>query len=126
MTTGAAACSYPERTQRQGQLVVQNHQVAFRVGLELMNQSLYREAAEIHVRLGLGQNYFPTCHADGCRRCLTTAIHNLHAVIVGDAIYSKKTRIVRRELIFDSRIAETDDQKHAAITTFVSQALLLG
>src|SRR5262249_20473281 len=40
-------------------------------------------------------------------------IANLDFVIIGDAIQRQKTQIVRRELIFNSRIAKPYDQLHA-------------
>src|SRR5437763_6023052 len=47
----------------------------------------------------------------GC--CLTSAASDHHIVAVGDAIDGQEPQIVRRELVLDSRIAETDNQLHS-------------
>src|SRR5208282_374519 len=41
------------------------------------------------------------------------AIPDFNSKAVGDPIYRQEPEIVRRELVLDSRIAQTDDQFHA-------------
>ena len=48
------------------------------------------------------------------RKRTALAISHFHAAVVGDAINREKAQIVRRELVFDSRIAQPDNQFHAA------------
>src|SRR5947209_20249280 len=47
----------------------------------------------------------------GCR--LTSAASDHHIVAIGDTIDGQEPEIVRRELILDSGIAETDNQLHS-------------
>jgi hypothetical protein len=41
------------------------------------------------------------------------AIPDFNPEIIGDSINRQKTEIMRRELVLDSRVAQTDDQFHA-------------
>src|SRR5579859_7837656 len=47
----------------------------------------------------------------GC--CLASAAVDIYAAALGKPVDHKKAEIVRRELILDSRIAETDNQLHS-------------
>src|SRR5438445_11491868 len=47
----------------------------------------------------------------GCR--LTSAASDHHIVAIGDTVDGQESEIVRRELILDSGIAETDNQLHS-------------
>ena len=55
-----AAAPFPDAQRAQGKsdLVVNHDQIARRVGIELFHQRLNRDAAQVHVRLRLGQNHF--------------------------------------------------------------------
>ena len=46
------------------------------------------------------------------------AIVHHHAALFGDAVHRQKPQVVRCELVFDARIAEPDDQFHAAYFFF--------
>jgi len=41
------------------------------------------------------------------------AISNFDSEIVREAIDREESEVMRRELVFDSRVAQTDDQFHA-------------
>src|ERR1700733_11566702 len=104
---------YPQRAERQIQLVIQHEQIAARINVKLVHQRRDRKTAEVHEGLRLGQNHSTSGDLNLCRERPAGAVGHHCTAIIGDPVYSKKTRIVRRELVFDSRIAETDDQQHA-------------
>src|SRR5207244_10335765 len=58
---------------------------------------------------GLIGNYRPR------RQRPALTISDFHAQVSRDSINRQEAQVMRRELVFDTRIAETDDQFHATI-----------
>src|SRR5215469_11053701 len=114
MSRRAAPRPHPQRSERQIELVVEQHQVAFRLYFVLLDQLANRHTAQVHVGFRLGEHDIFV--ADACPRRLraAVAIVHYHAALFGDAIHRQKPQIVRCELVLDARIAEPDDQFHAA------------
>src|SRR5437879_4449603 len=124
VTRRAATLPDTNRPQRQVQLVIDHNQISYRVQLVLRKQRAYREATQVHVGLRLGQkNLFCSDRGPCCKRP-ALAIPDLDPAIVRDTIDSEKTQIVRRELVFDSGIAQPDDQFHTLSTSRVLIAKL--
>src|SRR5260370_27739691 len=95
------------------ELVVDDDQVRLWADLKFLYQLPHRYAAQVHERLGLCQDnvFLPD---DSLRRERPTLpVFNFDFQLVGEAIDGQKAQVVRRELIFDSRIAEANDQLHA-------------
>src|SRR5262250_794425 len=79
----------------------------------LLYQLTYGHAAQIHVRFGLGQQHFLLRnHGSACQRA-ALAIGYPHPVLIGDAVDCHKSHVVRRELVFDPGITQTDNHFHA-------------
>ena len=57
-----------------------------------------------------------------CQRLAVPVCHS-HAVVVSNPINRQKTDVVRRELVFDSGIAETNDQFHRSYQFPVASAV---
>src|SRR5579872_6615507 len=103
----------PQRAQREIQLVLNHDQVRLRSRLVLAEQLPHREAAQIHERLGLGQQYHLIGDYSPRRQRPALPIPHFHTQIAGDPIDRQKSQVMRRELILDSGIAETNNQFHA-------------
>src|SRR5208337_3406978 len=58
-------------------------------------------------------------------QCPALAVAHPYRVLLGDAVHRQKSHVVRRELVFDSGIAQTDDQLHARSFAKVALAFLL-
>src|SRR6476660_7448226 len=79
----------------------------------LRHQFTNRHAAQVHEGLWFRQQDLLV--ADFCprRERMTLAISYFHAAVVRDAVNGEKAQIVRRELVFNARIAQPDNQFHA-------------
>src|SRR5262249_59973370 len=79
-----------------------------------VHQLQHRQAGEVHISLRLGQQHF--FFADPGPRCKRLAVPVLHhhSALISNAVNGEKPDVVRRELIFDSRIAKTNEQFHVA------------
>ena len=73
-----------------------------------------RDAAQVHESFGLGQQNLLAINFSPGRQRAALAISDFNAAIVSDTINGQKSQIVRRELVFNSRIAQPDNQFHAA------------
>src|SRR5882757_3194500 len=111
----------PNRAQRKCELVVENDNV-LRRNLELLNQSGNRKPAQIHKRLRLCEQNILPCKLRPGSECSAPAIGNHHTAILRDAIDRQKAGVVRRELILDTGVAETDNQPHASYPFQQTQA----
>ena len=80
----------------------------------LDHQFTNRHTAQVHEGFGLGQQNLFAINFRPSRQRTALAISHFHAAIVGDAINGQKSQIVRRELVFHTRIAQPDNQFHAA------------
>src|SRR4029077_374039 len=103
----------PQRAQRKIQLVLNYNQVRLRRRLVLPQQLPHREPAQIHERLWFGQQHHLIGDHGPRRQGPTLPVSHFHPKITGDPIDRQKTQVMRRELILDSGIAETNDQFHA-------------
>ncbi len=74
--------------------------------------------AQVHVGFRLGQHHIFVADAGPRRLRAAVAVVHHHAALFGDAIHRQKPQVVRCELVFDARIAEPDDQFHAAYFFF--------
>src|SRR5262249_44174823 len=101
-------------SQRKVQLVVNHQQVLLRINFVFLHQLQYGQASEVHICLRLGQQHFFLADPGPRRERLTVPVINHHSALIGNAIDGEKTYIVRRELVFDSRIAKTNEQFHVA------------
>ena len=71
-----------------------------------------RLPAQIHERFRLGQDYWLPRDLGTCGQRAALAVPDFHSKVVGDPIDRQKTEVMRRELILDSRISQTDNQFH--------------
>src|SRR5581483_4707292 len=104
---------YTQRAQRKIQLVLNHNQVRLRTRLVLPDQLSYRQPAQIHERLGLRQQHHLVREHRSCRERPALPVPDFHAQVLRDSINRQKPQVMRRELIFDSGIAETNNQFHA-------------
>src|SRR5579885_1439216 len=101
------------RPQRQVQLVVNHDQVRLRTQLIFVQQLLYGDAAQVHERIGFGQQDGLVPDLRPAREGAALMVPHFHRVIACDAVDGEKPEVMRRELILDSRIAQSNDQFHA-------------
>src|SRR6202142_271644 len=73
-----------------------------------------RHAAQVHESLGLGQQNLLAPDFRTCRKRAALTISYFHAAVVRNAVNGQKAQVVWRELVFDTRIAQPDNQFHAA------------
>ena len=101
------------RAQRQVKLVVNHNQVPRHIDLMFRHQFPHRKPTEVHVGFRFRQDRRLTgdCRPRGQRAAL--AIPDFDPEAVGDPIDRQEPEIVRRELVLDSGVAQTDDQFHA-------------
>src|SRR5207245_6626664 len=104
-----------DRTHRQIQHVVNYDQVGFRPKLMLLQQALHRSTAQVHKRFWLSQKNLLGTDLRARSKRLALPISDFHVQIAGQTIDREESQIVRRELIFDTRIAETDNELHALL-----------
>src|SRR5207244_7795768 len=97
------------------QLVVNYDQVGFRPKLMLLQQALHRSTAQVHKRFWLSQKNLLGTDLRARSKRLALPISDFHVQIAGQTIDREESQIVRRELIFDTRIAETDNEIHALL-----------
>src|SRR5262249_42593483 len=80
--------------------------------LKILNQLSHGKPAEVHVGLWLGQQNLVSCKPYlGGRRLASAACH-IDFASLSDTVDSQKAQIVRRELVLDAGIAQTDNQLH--------------
>src|SRR5436309_4070232 len=108
----SAALPDADRAKRQIQLVIHNDQITRRIHLKILNQLSHGEPAEVHESFGLGQQDLVSSelHLDGRR--LASAARDIDLAALGDTIDGQKAKIVRRELVLDTGIAQTANQRH--------------
>src|SRR5437588_11876864 len=113
MAGGSATLPNANRAERQIQLVVNHDQAIRRIDFEILDQLAHRETAQVHEGLWLCQQDFVSCklHLGSCR--LAPAAGDVDFASLCDAVDGQKAEIVRRELVLDARIAETDNQFHS-------------
>src|SRR5215813_7743685 len=112
MSGGGATLPDAYCSQWKVQLVIDHEQVLLRINFVLVHQLQHRQAGEVHISLRLGQQHF--FFADPGPRCKRLAVPVLHhhSALISNAVNGEKPDVVRRELIFDSRIAKTNEQFH--------------
>src|SRR5664279_990916 len=113
-----ASLPNPQRAERQIELVVEQYQVLFGLHLVLRYQFAHRQAAQVHEGFRLGQHHFGFADAGPRGLRATVAVVHPHAALLGYTVHRQKPHVVRCELAFDARIAEPDDQFHAAYFFF--------
>src|SRR5215469_16427748 len=118
MSRRAAPRPHTQRSKRQVEFVVEQHQIAFRLRFVFLYQLAHRHAAQIHVGFGLGQHDIFVADARPRRLGVAVAIVHHHTALFGNAVHRQKPQVVRCELVLDARIAEPDDQFHAAYFFF--------
>src|SRR3981189_1213317 len=108
------------RPQRQVELVVNHNQVPRHIDLMFRHQFPHRKPTQVHVGFRFGQDRLLT--GDRCPRGqrAALAIPDFEPESIGDPINRQEPEIVRRELVLDSRIAQTDDQFHAISSWLLS------
>src|ERR1700722_10648053 len=124
MAASTAALPDTQRAQAQRNLVVNYDQVARRVGIKLSDQRLNRDATQVHVGLGLGQNDVPAGDACGGCQCPAAAVVSRHAALLRQPVDSQKTHIVGGELVLDTRVSKANHYGWplSFLVHFVSQA----
>src|ERR1700692_3412178 len=105
----------PQRAQRKIQFILDHDQVRFRLQLILCYQLPDRQPTQVHESFGLGQQNWLVPNLHSCRQSPALPVPDLNATLTGDAIHRKKAQVMRRELILDAWIAETNDQFHAEL-----------
>src|SRR5215469_6879256 len=108
-----ASLTDADRAHGQVQFVVNHQQIGLSFQPMRLKQLANREPAQIHVRLGLGQEHGIVGDRDPAGERPAVPVSHLYPEIAGDAIHRQEAEIVRRELIFDSGIAQSNDQFHA-------------
>src|SRR5581483_3368152 len=98
--------------QRKIQLVVNDDQILRRIGLILLEQFPHSHAAQVHVGLWLRQQNLLLLHYGAGSERSAIPVSDFHAGVVRQAINRQKAQVVGRELVFDSRIAQANDQFH--------------
>src|ERR1019366_2881033 len=78
----------------------------------------HRQAAQVHEGFRLGQHHFGLADAGPRGLRATVAVVHPYAALLGNTVHRQKPHVVRCELVFDARIAEPDDQFHAAYFFF--------
>src|SRR5258708_4009173 len=110
---GRSALADSHRSQRKVQLVINHEQILLRVGLVFPGQFQHRHAAQVHEGLRFGQQQLFVAEARPGRQCLAVPVIDRHATLRGQPVDQQKADVVRRKLVFDTRIAKTNDQLHA-------------
>src|SRR5208282_2003592 len=93
-------------------------------GFVLRQQLPNRDPAQVHESLRLGQKHRFIPDPGSGRQRAALPVTNLDSTLVRNPINCKKAEVMRRELILDARIAETDDQFHALPSPKTSRAML--
>src|SRR5664279_5064679 len=114
----AASRSDPQSAERQIELVVQQQQVLLGSHLVFVHQLPHRLPAQVHEGFRLGQHHFGFADARPRGLRATVAVVHPYAALLGYTVHRQKPHVVRCELVFDARIAEPDDQFHAAYFFF--------
>src|SRR6267154_3985274 len=85
------------------------------MNLIFRNQLPDRQTTQVHEGFGLGQQqlFFTNLHSR--RQSPAPSVPDFNPTLAGNAIHGQKAQIMRRELVLDARIAETDYQFHATI-----------
>ena len=78
------------------------------------HQLPHRKPTQVHVGFRLRQNHRLAGNRRPSRQRPALAIPDFNPQVVGDPIDRQEPEIVRRELVLDSGIAQTDDQFHAS------------
>src|SRR5512141_2581687 len=102
----------PQSPKRKVQLILDDDQIRLRPDLQLFHQLPYRNATQVHERLGLGQHHRFFADLCPCGQCPAIPVPYFYIQIVSQLVDSQKTQIMRRELIFNSRIAKSNNQFH--------------
>src|SRR5947209_2733301 len=111
---GGATLAYANQAERKVQFVINHDQVLLRIHLVLPRELLHRQSAQVHIRFRLGQqNFFFANPGPRSERLAVPVVYG-HAALFGNPVNSQKADIVRRELVFDTGIAQPDDQLHAS------------
>src|SRR5579885_3492621 len=108
-----AALFNSQRAERKIKLVVNDNQSVCRLDLELIDQLAHRETAQVHEGLWLSQHDLVPGDLRLSRCRLTSAAGDIDVRAFGETIDRQESEIVRRELVLDARIAETDNQLHS-------------
>ena len=115
---GAAALTDADRAPGQVPLVP-NQEQAGRPQFVLFQQLPHRDAAEIHERLGLGQEHFlPGEPAAADERFGLRPLH-ANRTAIRQLIHGEKSEVVRRPLVFRAGIPKPHDKPHtSAVPTY--------
>src|SRR6266581_1679504 len=102
-----------QRPKRKVKFVLNDDQVCLGPDLQPLHQVPHRTATQIHERFGLCQDH--RFGADCCSRRQRPAlpVSHVHIQVFSQLINGEKTQIVRRQLVFPSRIAKSNNQLHA-------------
>ena len=110
----------PQRAQRKIQLVLNHDQVRLRIHFVLPDQFPDRQTTQVHVGLGLRQQHRDTLDLCPRRNRPALPVPYFNPQVARNAINRQEAQVMRRELILDTGIAETDDQFHATIPNHVA------
>ncbi len=105
----------PQRAQRKIQLVLNYDQVRFRLGLVFLYELPHRDATQVHERFRLGQQHRLIRDHGPHRQRPALPVSYIQPQASRDSINRQKAQVMRRELVLDTRISESDDQFHATI-----------
>src|SRR5713101_4201863 len=108
---GAAALTDAEHAPGQRDIVV-DHDHLGRVTLEPLQQLAHRQAAHVHIRLGLGQQDFLPSQLPPPDVRFRLRPFDANCAALRQPVHDKKTQVVRRPGVFRAGIAEADDQPH--------------
>jgi len=104
MPARRSTLAYANLAQRNCQLVVEDDEV-LHFEFQLIEQHLYREAAQIHKGLRLGQQDIVSHQLRPSRQRSSATVGNQHIANFRDAINRQEPGIVRREGVFESWIS---------------------
>src|SRR3954468_2789932 len=112
--------------QRKRHLVMHHDQVPLYIQTfalaELGQQLAYRVAAQVHVRLGLGQQQLFATQLRRPRERPATPVLHFHLQALGQSLDGEKAEVMRRKLVLRPRVPKTDDQLHAYFLAAGSEA----
>src|SRR5437764_957780 len=96
-----------QRSKRKVQFIVNHNQIRFRLKLKFPEQASYCRTTQVHIRFGLGKYNLLVTYRHPCSEGPTLPIPDLK--IICKPINGQEAQIMRRELIFDTRIAKPND-----------------
>src|ERR1700757_2577768 len=113
----AAPLPNPQHAPRQVHFIGK-HDHFRRIALIFLEQHPNRNAAQIHHRLRLRENYFLTRKLSAPHGRLRFRPRNPNPGALGDPVDCQEAHVVRRPLVFGARVAQPDDQSHILCGAF--------